>query len=393
MTPQQFTFHRRDLAVRLVDSVMGRSPFEQTSGLFLAAPRRTGKSTFLRLDMVPELRDRGAVPILVDLWSDRSRDPTALIVEGVKDAIRQAEAGAIKVLRQMGMTKFGVGGVNFDLEKVGVAGGITIADALQYLFEKTGRPVALIIDEAQHALNSEAGLNAMFAIKAARDALNQNKDGEIRFMGIFTGSNRDKLANLVVGRDKPFFGATITNFPLLDRAFSDAYTVWLNERLAADNRFDPNDVFAAFDALGRRPEQLSRVLKAFAFSEERAASIKTLLANDAAALRSEYMERFETAFGSLEPLQKAVLIRLIQQGDKFAPFSGESLAAYGRTMGEDPPNIPAVQKAIAGLREQGIVWQPARGNYVLEDGDMATWFRSRTPGRLGGSAIEPGSGD
>ncbi|MBF0374692.1 MAG: hypothetical protein HQL39_14910, partial [Alphaproteobacteria bacterium] len=88
---------------------MGQSPFEQTRGLFLAAPRGTGKSTFLRLDMVPELRDRGAVPILVGLWSDRSRDPTGLIVEGIKDAIRQAEAGAIKAPRQMGVTKFGSG--------------------------------------------------------------------------------------------------------------------------------------------------------------------------------------------------------------------------------------------------------------------------------------------
>lgn len=58
-------------------------------------------------------------------------------------------------------------------------------------------------------------------------------------------------------------------------------------------------------------------------------------------------------------------------------------------MGEDPPNIPAVRKDIAGLREQGIVWQPARGDHALEDGDMATRFRSRTPGRFGAPAVEP----
>lgn len=384
MPPKQFAFHRRELAEKLVDSVIGNSPFDQTSGLFLAAPRRTGKSTFLRLDMVPELRNRKVVPIVVDLWADRNRDPDTLIVEGIKDAIRRCEAGGIKVLRQMGMTKFGVGGINFDLEKVGVAGGITIAEALQYLFEKTGRPIALIIDEAQHALNSESGFNAMFAIKAARDALNQNEDGEIRFMGIFTGSNRDKLANLVIGRDRPFYGAAITNFPLLDRGFSDAYTTWLNERLAEDNHFDPDDVFKAFDALGRRPEQLARVLKAIAFSEGKAVSMKTLLANNAAALRNTYMEQFEIAFGALEPLQKAVLIRLIGQGEKFSPFSAESMAAYGKSMGGAPPNAAAVQKALVALREQSIIWQPARGNYVLEDADMAVWFRSRPPAHVQG---------
>ena len=185
----QFAFHRHSLAVKLVDSIIGASPFDQTSGLFLAAPRRTGKSTFLRLDMIPELRARETIPIMVDLWSDKNREPSELIIDAIKGAIRQCEAGAIKALRQIGLSKFGAGGVVFDLDRVGMAGGITISDALIYLFEKTGRPIALVIDEAQHALKSEADINTMYAIKAARDALNQNEAGEIRFMAVFTGSS------------------------------------------------------------------------------------------------------------------------------------------------------------------------------------------------------------
>jgi len=375
---KQFIFHRGQLAVPLVDSLAGVSPFDQTSGLFLAAPRRTGKSTFLRLDMLPEFERRGAVPIIVDLWSDVSRDPASLIVEAIKDAIHRSEAGAIKVMRKMGVTKFGTGGISFDLDKVGAVGGITIADALQYLFEKTGRPIALVVDEAQHALNTAAGVNAMFAVKAARDALNQNEEGEIRFMAVFTGSNRDKLTNLVLGRDKPFFGASITNFPLLDREYSDAYTDWLNERLAADNHFDHETVFSVFDAVRRRPEQLRKILNAVAFSEGRAASLADLLADDATALRQEYLEKFESAYNGLEPLQKAVLVRLIQQGAHFSPFSTESLAEYGRMLGGPAPSPASVQKALAALRNLDIVWQPSRGNYALDDADMAEWFRARS---------------
>ncbi len=385
--PKQFIFPRKKLAADLVDAVCGASPFDQSSGLFLAAPRRTGKSTFLRLDMIPEFENRGAIVILVDLWSDPDREPAELIAEAVRDAIRKSEAGIIKVLRGIGLSKFGAGGVSFELDKVGVVGGITLTDALQYLYEKTGRSIALVIDEAQHALNSQAGINAMFAIKAARDALNQNTAREIRLMAVFTGSNRDKLSNLVLGRTTPFYGAMITSFPLLDRKFTDAFTAHTNERLAEDNRFDPASVFAAFDALGRRPEELKKVLTVCAFSEGKAASMNALLAQNAAALRVDYLSKFDGLFKSLDPLEKAVLSRLISEGTSFSPFAAEALAAYGAIMGGEAPSAASVQNALLGLRAKQIVWQPARGSYALDDADMAEWYRAQDmPPRTTGAA-------
>ena len=59
----------------------------------------------------------------------------------------------------------------------------------------------------------------MFALKAARDALNQDaaarKAQGPQLMLVFTGSQRDKLANLVLKRDQPFFGAGVTDIPRL----------------------------------------------------------------------------------------------------------------------------------------------------------------------------------
>ena len=48
------------------------------SGLFLAGQRRTGKTTFLRSDLVPELEAQGALVIYVDLWSDTKVSPAAM---------------------------------------------------------------------------------------------------------------------------------------------------------------------------------------------------------------------------------------------------------------------------------------------------------------------------
>lgn len=71
----RFSFHRQDLAHTLCDSLEGKGLADARSGLFLAAPRRTGKSTFLREDLVPEVERRGWIAIYVDLWADRARDP------------------------------------------------------------------------------------------------------------------------------------------------------------------------------------------------------------------------------------------------------------------------------------------------------------------------------
>ena len=60
---------------------------DSRSGLFLAAPRRTGKSTFLREDMLPAMQKRGWTTIYVDLWADKSKDPALLITSAVKAKI------------------------------------------------------------------------------------------------------------------------------------------------------------------------------------------------------------------------------------------------------------------------------------------------------------------
>ena len=70
-----FTFHRPGLAESYCDSLEGQGLADSRSGLFLAAPRRTGKSTFLREDMLPAMQKRGWTTIYVDLWADKSKDP------------------------------------------------------------------------------------------------------------------------------------------------------------------------------------------------------------------------------------------------------------------------------------------------------------------------------
>ena len=55
-------FHRPKVAASIATMVLEASATSgYASGLFLAAPRRTGKSTFLREDLRPKLEAQGAL--------------------------------------------------------------------------------------------------------------------------------------------------------------------------------------------------------------------------------------------------------------------------------------------------------------------------------------------
>jgi hypothetical protein len=73
--PRGFVFRRPALASSIADGLVGAGLQDFTSGLFLAAPRRTGKSTFLREDLIPHCQARGWLTVYVDLWADKEKIP------------------------------------------------------------------------------------------------------------------------------------------------------------------------------------------------------------------------------------------------------------------------------------------------------------------------------
>ena len=77
-------FHRPLLAIELIEYITSA---DASSGLFLAAPRRTGKTTFIKEDLVPSLREAGAVVIYADLWEDQSINPAIVITNAIRQAI------------------------------------------------------------------------------------------------------------------------------------------------------------------------------------------------------------------------------------------------------------------------------------------------------------------
>jgi hypothetical protein len=365
---------RADLAEGIARQLSPDPLLGTSAGLFLASPRRTGKSTFLRLDLVPHLVARGQFPIYVDLWEDRARDPGALIAEALARALDELSTRAERFWKLLPFSRISVGGVTADLPKADGTRSATLAEALIEIGARAGRDVVFIIDEAQQALASEAGRDAMFALKAARDAMNQRREGARLYL-LFTGSHRDKLAALVLTPKQPFYGARVQDFPRLGRRYVEAYLKVVNPLLAPDNQLDVEDVMRAFDLLGHRPEKLQEVIRDHALGEGGSAGLRHTVTQRADLLRARIWQQHQSDYGQLGELQRVVLRRLIEDGPAFAPFSTATLARIVADLGS-PVGTSEVQKALDDLREKSIVWRPERGVYALEDQDMRDWLLS-----------------
>lgn len=366
-------FKRASLALAYCDSLAGKGISNAISGLFLAGPRRVGKSTFLIQDLIPVAEKRDWVPIYVDLWADRQADPALLIIEAVKATIAKYTGKLSKIAKKVQVKKVKLlGSVELDFTKPGLPDNVTLVQLLEHLIKATKKPILLVVDEAQHALTSKDGLNAMFSIKSARDQINR-RDVSPNLMLVCTGSSRDKLAQLVIKKDQPFFGSEITSFPLLGKDYTDFFTAQVNKALKTTNQFKSAEMWEAFQLVGYRPEILRQIVGRVAISNE-AKSFSDLLKQDAFIWHGQVWQEYENDFNALSKLQQTVLDLLIQEGRSWSPFSESSLNFYNKKMRETV-KIPTVQTAIQALRDKGFIWQSSRGSYALEDEGFVEWFR------------------
>ncbi len=384
---QRFLFHRPQLAQSILDGLDGSGLIDYSAGLFLAAPRRTGKSTFLRNDLAPAATERGWEVVYVDLWTDRDADPGRLIDGAIVDALRRHEPRVKRWLKSAGIEEVWLKQtLRWRLHDEPRPEGATLTQLLQALHQAVGKPVLLIVDEAQHALNTEHGMNSMFALKAARDAMNLGPESDgLRL--IFTGSSRDKLATLVLNRDQPFFGNQVTPFPLLGDDFVAAYTEDMNAKLAPGNTFDVGDMQQAFTRVGHRPELLTSVVKQVALELGAAPDLGRLLAQGAAEVEAGLWAEHEGLYSSLTPIQKALLDVLASHASGPVPqalFGEEAssriagrLKAHG---GDGRVRPQAIQAGLDALRAKGLVWKSGRGAYALEDSGLRDWLNSLPKG-------------
>lgn len=375
---RELIFHRTRLAEELLDR-LGDPAFK--SGLFLSAPRRTGKTTFIRTDLLPLLRQAGAVVIYADLWEQRSINPAKVIIGAIRDAILDESGIVTRAASFVGLKKVKVGGLEMDLESIGAHDGDSLARTLTKLGTASGKPIVMVVDEAQHAQTTEEGRDTLFALKAARDAMILGEGNGFRF--IATGSNSDRLRTLVSSKDQAFFGAREEHLPELD----DTYLEWVLESSPFRGHLSMAVLREGFEMFGRRPEYLQGLLGDL--QQDKAlhlAALNDVFVGKAAGRLTQNRAAFVSALRSMDVLDAAVFRRMALLGERFTPFDGAAIAHYERLMQEsDPaatverPTKSAVQTALERLRKDSFVWNAGRGLWYIEDTQHKAWVLSDEP--------------
>ncbi len=364
-------FHRPALAKKIAERVLSD---RGASGTFLAALRRTGKSTFIREDLAPFIRSTGAQVIYVDLWADRSQDPGVLISHAIRDHLRSHQGSIAQLAQKSGLESVTLGGLKLNLDRVGVGQGETLSKALQALSKETHKPIVMIVDEAQHAQASDAGNAAMFALKAARDELNSSAYSGFRL--IATGSNRDKLAILVTGKDQAFLNAKLVDMPHL----ADDFLIWTRERFDHEIKPSIDALRVAFARCSFRPEILSDALDDLELddgltSQNIDARVNTRVDTLVQHNRLAFMQIFD----NLPVFQASVMQTMAEMGSQYAAFKQTSMDRYVQICAQrsaEPVKVesPQVQYALDALREKQLVWRSGRGVYAIEDTQHAAWL-------------------
>jgi hypothetical protein len=356
-------FHRPALAKRISDIILSD---KGTSGFFISAPRRTGKSTLIKEDISPELIKRGAHVILVDLWSDRSQEPSKLIADAIRKSFLDNASlwdKVKKVANKATLPTFG----NISLESIGIGQSVTLSDALVELSNKIGKIIVMVIDEAQHAMTTSKGSDALYALKAARDLLNASDHHGFRLVA--TGSSRDKLSILVHGKDQAFYNANLFDLPHLG---SD-YLQWELDEFPLDFKPSLAALELAFSQTGFKPEILRHALNQIMLDlDANASNADDKFLAVVSQRLGDMQQQAIKEIRQLPPLEYAVLVTMVEHEESFAPFRMEFTQKYAKVCAELTQetvniNTSSIQYALDQLREKGLVWKSARGVYALEE--------------------------
>lgn len=382
------THHDRPaLARQYADALQGKTPFSGAGdGLFVAGERRTGKSQFLCLDLMPELKRRGVLPLYADLLHDKAKAPEDALAEVLAQAVREHLGGVAKFFTEAGIEKISVPGMlSIDLKAIGKTGGMSLYQVLDLLQKQVKKPIALVVDEAQHALTSESGDAAMWSLKSARDQMKTATGAKL--MLVMSGSHSDKLSMLLNSKTAPFWGSVVQQLPKLGDDFADAQLAELRTAYPTLSALRGSVARNAFDHVGRRPPFFEIAIKeALAASGAPAHCDAATFEKALLEITQQSAQRdragYTAVYLALEPLEQAVLVRLIEQGAAFRPFDALSMAFYAQQLGAKvgakmgaKVGPSAVQKALDALREHSeqLVWKSQRGQYAVYDQGLLAW--------------------
>lgn len=368
------TGYARDMAQQLLRP--SALQLQVRSGVFLSGIRRIGKTTFLRQDLIPSLEAMDALVVYVDLWADRSKSPTSLVHEAVRNTLCQLTTPGSRLLDRFKGLNIGAAGFTFgfQLDAVGKDDGATLAEVFTELVDKVQTSVVLIVDEVQQSLGTEEGINLLHALKAARDAVNTRLNTPGYFLFVGTGSHKSLVADMATRRSQPFAGAVSTAYEPLGPDF--VRWKWEQLRALADVKLPSEEVmWQGFVTVGHRPEELQNALVQLqSRSEPPDLAFPIICATLASAAAEVELATIE----NLGTLARAIFDRIAQgsEAGESGLFSAEAISSYSEQVGM-AVDTPQVQNMTDRMITANLIHRQSHGVYAVADPFVRQIWRQR----------------
>ena len=377
-------FHRPKLALEMAQLLLRPSSLETRfrSGLFISAPRQTGKSTFLIQDLIPILESAGAIVIYVDLWEAKGKTPEQKLLRAAQNKLtdlqgkdpRSFAAKAAGLLRNIGLSsaeveaaiepsvhlaKAKIGGkikLGFDTATVG-EGGESISDALKEVSKKTGRDIVFIVDEVQDLMLDGHGILLMKELKATRDAINMQHGDHGYFLFVGNGSNRSMVHEMTAQRRSPFYGAQNLPFPTLGRDYVRHALAFERHQNAKVLLPSESAAHTGMRVLGNKPNLFQEALSILQRSKEADGN------NDAVfegIVNTLYDQEGKVEFEKLEmlgELPQVVFARICQGPPEGVTglYADDARTEYAKALGWDKVTKREVQSALDSMKSSGLI--------------------------------------
>lgn len=153
---------------------------------------------------------------------------------------------------------------------------------------------------------------------------------------------------------------------------------------------DPEAVFAAFQLLGGRPEELLAAV-ADAVTSPGPRDLGEAIIEAARRRNQALMAEARRQFDQLTGLQQAIVRRFALYAFPSA-FDKDALAFYRAATGNPGVSASNVQKALEALIRLGLFWRSSVGEYALDDEILARLMEAEEGGQQEPTVQQVGGG-
>ena len=335
------------------------------NAITLFAPRRMGKTEFVRADLAPLAARQEWMVTYGNLWSDKP-NPAGVLVSALAAATEPLQppagrkSGKIAVEANLGLVTASAEATQEIAPQVAPSQISEAFLGFAKAADKRGkdRRLLLVVDEIQHLATDK---RFEPAVAALRTALEGHAD---RVRAVFTGSSQLGLQRLFLDTRAPFFspGGQL-ELPRLGPDFVAFMVECANRTFRS--KVGLAEATAIFEASGHSPYFLRQAITVSKLREVTLARALELVIEE--TLNEEGLAR---RWGRLSAVERSVAM-IVFEGK--APFAAASTEEVARAAGREIRSTH-VQTTLQRLEREGFVERGMRGGYAVGDPMVTIWM-------------------